>query len=55
MWFTEFTRCEKGIFNKLLDRMHPLDLHDAITIAKLRSMVASTKGSVSGPTAREPF
>ena len=34
---------------------HPLDPQDAITMAKLRSVVASTKGSVSGPSAREPL
>lgn len=34
---------------------HLLDRQDAITMAKLRSMVGSTKGSVSGPSAREPF
>jgi hypothetical protein len=34
---------------------HPLDPQDAITMAKLRSMVASTKGSARGPSAREPL
>ena len=31
---------------------HSLDPQDAITMAKLRPMLASTKGSVTGPAAR---
>ena len=34
---------------------HSLDPQDAITMAKLRPMLASTKGSVTGPAARPPF
>ncbi len=34
---------------------HPIDPQDAITMAKLRPMLASTKGSVTGPSARAPF
>lgn len=34
---------------------HLLDPQDAITMAKLRPMLASTKGSVTGPSARAPF
>jgi epsilon-lactone hydrolase len=34
---------------------HSLDPQDAITMAKLRPMLASTKGSVTGPSARAPF
>jgi len=34
---------------------HLLDPQDAITMAKLRPMLASTKGSVTGPAARPPF
>ena len=34
---------------------HSLDPRDAITMAKLRPMLASTKGSVTGPSARAPF
>ena len=34
---------------------HSLDPQDAITMAKLRPMLASTKGSVTGPSARAPL
>jgi len=34
---------------------HLLDPQDAVTMAKLRPMLASTKGSVTGPSARAPF
>jgi acetyl esterase/lipase len=34
---------------------HSLDPQDAITMAKLRPILASTKGSVTGPSARPPF
>ena len=34
---------------------HLLDPQDAITMAKLRPMLASTKGTVTGPSARAPF
>jgi monoterpene epsilon-lactone hydrolase len=36
-------------------KKHPLDPQDAITMGKLRPMLASTKGSVTGPSARAPF
>ena len=34
---------------------HPLDPQDAITMAKLRSLLASTKSSVTEPATRPPF
>jgi hypothetical protein len=34
---------------------HLLDPQDANTMANLRPMLASTKGSVTGPSARAPF
>jgi hypothetical protein len=34
---------------------HSIDPLDRVTMAEMRSMVASTKGSVTGPSAREPF
>ena len=34
---------------------HSIDPLDRVTMAEIRSMVASTKGSVTGPSAREPF
>jgi hypothetical protein len=34
---------------------HPLDPQDAITMAKLRPLLASTKSSVTEPATRPPF
>jgi hypothetical protein len=34
---------------------HSIDPLDRLTMAEMRSMVASTKGSVIGPSARRPF
>ena len=34
---------------------HPIDPLDRVPISEVRSMVASTKGSVNGPSAHEPF
>jgi epsilon-lactone hydrolase len=34
---------------------HPLNPLDRITMAEMRSMVESTKGTVTGVSAREPF
>jgi epsilon-lactone hydrolase len=34
---------------------HSINPLDRVTMAEMRSMVASTKGSVTGPSAREPF
>ena len=34
---------------------HSIDPLDRVPISEVRSMVASTKGSVNGPSAREPF
>jgi hypothetical protein len=34
---------------------HSIDPLDRVTMAEMRSMVASAKGSVTGPSAREPF
>ena len=35
-------------------KKHSLDPQNAIAMAKLRLMIASTKGSVTGPSARAP-
>jgi hypothetical protein len=34
---------------------HYQDPQDRVAMAKVRSNVASTKGSVTGPSSREPF
>jgi hypothetical protein len=34
---------------------HPIDPRDRVTMSEMRSMVIGTKGSVTGPSAREPF
>jgi hypothetical protein len=34
---------------------HSIDPLDRVPISEMRLMVASTKGSVNGPSAREPF
>ena len=34
---------------------HPIHLLDRVAMAAMRLMIASMKGSVTGPSAREPF
>ena len=34
---------------------HPIHLLDRVAMAAMRLMISSMKGSVTGPSAREPF